>query len=79
MSHNNFGKACSLFACVLDGSDFKEDYANLVKRGSTRIEAQFKTPLTELLNMSVLDIFPSLLQTYQSGTVKCIQPGPTNS
>ena len=25
--------------------------------------------------MSVLDIFPSLLQIYQSGTVKCIQPG----
>ena len=79
MSHNNFGKACSLFACALDRSDFGEDYANLIKRGSTRIEAQFKTPLTELLNMSVIDIFPSLFQIYQSGTVKCIQPGTSNN
>jgi hypothetical protein len=32
MSHNNFVKACSLFACALDQSDFGEDYANLIKR-----------------------------------------------
>ena len=79
MSHNNFGQARSLSACALDRSDFGEDYANVIERGSTRIEAQFKTPLTELLNVSVLDIFPSLLQIYQSGTVKCIPPGTINS
>jgi hypothetical protein len=34
---------------------------------------KFKTPLTELLNVIVLDIFPSPLQIYHSGTVKCIK------
>ena len=78
-AREDISKACSLFVSALDPRDFGEDYANLIKRGSTRIEAQFKTPLTELLNMSVIDIFPSLLQIYQSGTVKCIQPGKINS
>jgi hypothetical protein len=55
---------------VLDPHDFGEDYANVIKRGCTRLETKFKTPLTELLNVSVIDIFPSLLQIYLSGTVK---------
>jgi hypothetical protein len=67
---------------VYEPRNFGEDYANLIKSGSTRLETKFKTPLTELLNVIVLDIFPSALQIYHSGRVKCIKSstittGPT--
>ena len=38
ITREDFGKAQSLFAYVLDRCDFGEDYINLIKRGSTRLE-----------------------------------------
>lgn len=61
-----FSEGYTVYAFSIAPSDFGEEYMNLVRQGSIRLEVKFATHTTETLNCLAYAEFPALLEIDQS-------------
>lgn len=64
-----------MFSFTLDPDDFEgERYVNLIKRGNTRLEVKFRTPLSETVSCIALAYFPALLEVDKTHEIRYVMP-----
>lgn len=61
-----FSEGYTVYAFCIAPSDLGEEYMNLVRQGSIRLEVKFATHTTETLNCLAYAEFPALLEIDQS-------------
>ena len=59
-----------MYAFSLAPSDLGEEYLNLVRQGSVRLEIKFTANTTETLNCLAYAEFPALIEIDQSRDIK---------
>lgn len=65
-----FSEGYTVYAFSIAPSDLGEEYMNLVRQGSIRLEVKFATHTTETLNCLAYAEFPALLEIDQSRDIK---------
>lgn len=65
-----FSEGYTVYAFSIAPSDLGEEYINLVRQGSIRLEVKFATHTTETLNCLAYAEFPALLEIDQSRDIK---------
>lgn len=70
ISRSMFNEGYAVYAFNLAPSDLGEDYINLVRQGSVRLEVKFATNTTETLNCLAYAEFPALIEIDQSRDIK---------
>ncbi|XP_033757418.1 uncharacterized protein F54H12.2-like [Pecten maximus] len=73
IDRTNFGTGFAIYAFNIAPSDLGEEYLNLVRQGSVRLEVKFGTNTTEVLNCIAYSEFPALLEIDQTRDVKYTQ------
>lgn len=61
-----FSEGYTVYAFSIAPSDLGEEYMNLVRQGSIKLEVKFATHTTETLNCLAYAEFPALLEIDQS-------------
>ncbi|XP_061188729.1 uncharacterized protein F54H12.2-like [Saccostrea echinata] len=70
ITRSMFSEGFAVYAFSLAPSDLGEDYINLVRQGSVRLEVKFAVNTTETLNCLAYAEFPALLEIDQSRDIK---------
>jgi len=73
ITRDKFKQGCAIYAFSLAPSDLGEEYINLVRQGSVRLEVKFATNTTETLNCLAYAEFPALIEVDQTRNVKYTQ------
>ena len=70
INRSRFDQGFAIYAFNLAPSDLGEEYINLVRQGSVRLEVRFSTNTTETLNCLAYAEFPALIEVDHSREVK---------
>ncbi|XP_069108949.1 uncharacterized protein F54H12.2-like [Argopecten irradians] len=70
VTRSNFNQGYAIYAFNIAPCDLGEEYINLIRQGSVRLEVKFSTNTTETLNCLAYEEFQSLLEIDQSRDVK---------
>lgn len=70
-----FSEGYTVYAFSIAPSDLGEEYINLVRQGSLRLEVKYATHTTETLNCLAYAEFPALLEIDQSRDIKYTRVG----
>jgi len=73
INRSNFNAGYAIYAFTLAPNDLGEEYINLVRQGSVRLEVKFTVNTTETLNCLASGEFPSLLEIDHARDVKYTQ------
>jgi len=73
ITKSSFGKGYAIYAFNVTPVDLGEEYINLVRQGSVRLEVKFAANTTETLNCLAYAEFPALIEVDHSRDVKYTQ------
>lgn len=70
ITRSMFSEGYTVYAFSLVPSDLGEEYINLVRQGSVRLDVKFATNTTETMNCLAYAEFPALIEINQSRDIK---------
>lgn len=70
ITRSMFSEGYTVYAFSLVPNDLGEEYINLVRQGSVRLDVKFATNTTETLNCLAYAEFPALIEIDQSRDIK---------
>jgi len=73
INRSNFNAGYAIYAFTLAPNDLGEEYINLVRQGSVRLEVKFTNNTTETINCLASGEFPALLEIDHARDVKYTQ------